>query len=53
MAQHRLIDPALLHDVVDRRGDLYAWTVNERAAIGRLRRLGLHGIATADPRLFG
>jgi glycerophosphoryl diester phosphodiesterase len=52
MAQHRLIDATLLGEVVDRRGRLYAWTVNERAAIGRLRELGVHGIATADPRLF-
>jgi glycerophosphoryl diester phosphodiesterase len=52
MAQHRLIDEPLLGDVVDRNGRLYAWTVNERAAIASLRRLGVHGIATADPRLF-
>jgi glycerophosphoryl diester phosphodiesterase len=53
MAQHRLVDGALLGDVAERGGRLYAWTVNERAAIGRLRALGVHGIATADPRLFG
>jgi glycerophosphoryl diester phosphodiesterase len=52
MAQHRLVDDALLSDVVDRGGRLYAWTVNERAAIASLRRLGVHGITTADPRLF-
>jgi glycerophosphoryl diester phosphodiesterase len=52
MAQHRLVDDALLGDVVDRGGRLYAWTVNERAAIASFRRLGVHGIATADPRLF-
>ncbi|MBV9413991.1 MAG: glycerophosphodiester phosphodiesterase [Solirubrobacterales bacterium] len=52
MAQHRLIDDILLRDVVDRGGRLYAWTVNERAAIASLRGLGVHGIATADPRLF-
>ncbi len=52
MAQHRLIDPWLLEDVIDRRGLLYAWTVNERRAIEVLRSLGVHGIATADPRLF-
>jgi glycerophosphoryl diester phosphodiesterase len=52
MAQHRLVDDALLHAVVDRGGRLYAWTVNERDAIASLRRLGVHGIATADPRLF-
>jgi len=52
MAQHRLVDEALLGDVLERRGGLYAWTVNERAAIARLRQLGVHGITTADPRLF-
>jgi glycerophosphoryl diester phosphodiesterase len=52
MAQHRLVDELLLRDVVDRDGLLYAWTVNERSAIARLRQLGVHGIATADPRLF-
>ncbi len=52
MAQHRLIDRALLDQVLERRGQLYAWTVNERGAIDALRSLGVHGIATADPRLF-
>ncbi len=52
MAQHRIVDPRLLADVLDRGGLLYAWTVNERAILERLRMLGVHGIATADPRLF-
>lgn len=52
MAQHRLIDPWLLEDVIDRTGLLFAWTVNERQGIEALRALGVHGIATADPRLF-
>ncbi len=52
MAQHRLVDGRLLHDVSDRGAHLYAWTVNQRSAIERLRALGVHGIATADPRLF-
>ena len=52
MAQHRLVDRGLLDEVVSRHGRLYAWTVNERPAIDRLRALGVHGIATADPRLF-
>lgn len=52
MAQHRLVDPALLEEVAVRGGLLYAWTVNERIAIDRLRGLGIHGITTADPRLF-
>ncbi len=52
MAQHKLVDGRLLGDVNDRGGRLYAWTVNERAGIARLQALGVHGIATADPRLF-
>jgi len=52
MAQHRLIDPKLLEDVVCRGALIYAWTVNERRVIDALRALGVHGIATADPRLF-
>jgi glycerophosphoryl diester phosphodiesterase len=52
MAQYRLVDHPLLEDVVARGGRLYAWTVNERAAIQRLRWIGVHGITTADPRLF-
>lgn len=52
MAQYRLVDGGLLADVQERAGRLYAWTVNERAAIERLRGIGVHGIATADPRLF-
>jgi glycerophosphoryl diester phosphodiesterase len=52
MVQHRLIDAALLDDVIARSGLVYAWTVNRRRAIDALRALGVHGIATADPRLF-
>ncbi len=52
MAQHRLVDERLLADVTGRGALLYAWTVNERAAIERLRALGVHGITSADPRLF-
>jgi glycerophosphoryl diester phosphodiesterase len=52
MAQHRLVDASLLEEVVGRDGLLYAWTVNERASIQSLRTLGVHGITTADPRLF-
>ncbi len=52
MAQHKLVDVVLIGDVNDRGGRLYAWTVNERAGIARLRALGVHGITTADPRLF-
>jgi glycerophosphoryl diester phosphodiesterase len=52
MAQHRLIDAELLDDVTAQSGFVYAWTVNQRRAIDALRALGVHGVATADPRLF-
>lgn len=52
MAQHRLVDHALLEEVSARRGLLYAWTVNDRVVIDRLVGLGVHGITTGDPRLF-
>ena len=52
MAQHRLVDRGLLEQVTDCGGRLFAWTVNERLAIERLSGLGVHGIATGDPRLF-
>ncbi len=52
MAQHRLIDGRLLSDVIARNRRLYAWTVNERGTIDQLRALGVHGVASADPRLF-
>jgi glycerophosphoryl diester phosphodiesterase len=53
MVQHRQVDARLVNDVAARNGRLYAWTVNERRAIESLRRLGVDGITTADPRLFG
>jgi glycerophosphoryl diester phosphodiesterase len=52
MAQHRLVDSDLVAEVCRRDSLLFAWTVNDRNAIRRLRSLGVHGITTADPRLF-
>jgi glycerophosphoryl diester phosphodiesterase len=51
-AQHRLVDSELVTAVSASGGSLYAWTVNERARIEALQHLGVHGITTADPRLF-
>ena len=52
MAQHRLIDRRLVEDVCAREAQLFGWTVNDRPRIAALRALGVHGLATADPRLF-
>jgi glycerophosphoryl diester phosphodiesterase len=34
-------------------GEIYAWTVDDRAEIARLASLGTTGVITNDPRLFG
>lgn len=52
MVQHRLIDRGLIGSVSQRGARLYAWTVNDRQLIASLGELGVHGIATSDPRLF-
>jgi glycerophosphoryl diester phosphodiesterase len=53
MAHWRLITPALVRAVADGGGELYAWTVDDAAQIARLTALGVDGIITNDPRLFG
>lgn len=53
MVQHKLVDAELIESVAAHGSRLYAWTVNRRSLIESLGRLGVHGIATADPRLFG
>ena len=52
MVHHRLVDSGLVAAVDAVGSRLYAWTVNERPTIEALRGLGVHGITTADPRLF-
>jgi len=53
MAHWRLITPALVRAVADGGGELYAWTVDDAAQIARLSAMGVDGIITNDPRLFG
>lgn len=52
MVQHKLVDHGLVRSVGEHGGSLYAWTVNDRRLIDSLTDLGVHGITTADPRLF-
>ena len=52
MAQHKLIDAPLVDAVARRDSRVYAWTVNERRGIDKLRSIGVHGITTGDPRLL-
>jgi len=53
MAHWRVVTRALLAAVRDGRGELYVWTVDDARMIERLTAMGVHGIITNDPRLFG
>jgi glycerophosphoryl diester phosphodiesterase len=53
MAYHRLISPRLARTVREAGGELYAWTVDSATDILRLEAMGVTGIITNDPRLFG
>jgi glycerophosphoryl diester phosphodiesterase len=53
MAHWRVVTPALSRSVRQAGGELYVWTVDDPARISRLAALGVSGIITNDPRLFG
>ena len=53
MAHWRLVTPRLIRAVADGGGELYVWTVDDAAQIARLSAMGVDGIITNDPRLFG
>jgi glycerophosphoryl diester phosphodiesterase len=52
MAHWRLVSPALVRSIRRAGGELYVWTVDDAAEIDRLRRMGVTGVITNDPRLF-
>jgi glycerophosphoryl diester phosphodiesterase len=52
MAHWRLARPALVRAVRRAGGELYVWTVDDRARIAALEALGVTGVITNDPRLF-
>jgi glycerophosphoryl diester phosphodiesterase len=47
-----MVTQELVDAVCGAGGELYAWTVDDRAEIGRLAALGVTGVITNDPRLF-
>ncbi|HEV2820526.1 MAG TPA: glycerophosphodiester phosphodiesterase [Solirubrobacteraceae bacterium] len=53
MANHHLVTPRLADAVRAAGGELYAWTVDDAERIAWLERLGVSGVITNDPRLFG
>jgi glycerophosphoryl diester phosphodiesterase len=52
MAHHRLVDAAFADGVRERAGELFAWTVDDRALVERMRSAGVGGVISNDPRLF-
>jgi glycerophosphoryl diester phosphodiesterase len=53
MAHWRVVSPALVRAVGEGGGELYVWTVDDARMIDRLTDMGVDGIITNDPRLFG
>ena len=53
MAHWRLVTPRLVRAIRAGGGELYVWTVDDAQRIARLRALGVTGVITNDPRLFG
>jgi glycerophosphoryl diester phosphodiesterase len=53
MVHWRLVTRRLVEAVHEARGELYVWTVDEAPRIRTLEALGVTGIITNDPRLFG
>jgi glycerophosphoryl diester phosphodiesterase len=50
---HRIVDRRLVEAVCGAGGETYPWTVDDRREIARLAALGVTGVITNDPRLFG
>ena len=53
MSHWRLVTPRLVRTVAEAGGELYVWTVDDAARIRRLEAMGVTGVITNDPRLFG
>lgn len=53
MAHWRLVTPRLARAVRTAGGELYVWTVDDPVALRALGGLGVTGVITNDPRLFG
>ncbi|MBV9464882.1 MAG: glycerophosphodiester phosphodiesterase [Solirubrobacterales bacterium] len=53
MVHWRLVTPRLVRRVQAAGGELYVWTVDELPRLRALKALGVNGVITNDPRLFG
>ncbi|MEA2385010.1 MAG: glycerophosphoryl diester phosphodiesterase [Solirubrobacteraceae bacterium] len=53
MCHWALVSARLVQAIDEVGGELYVWTVDDAERIAKLERLGVTGIITNDPRLFG
>jgi len=53
MCHWALVSGRLVTAIDEAGGELYVWTVDDAERIAQLERLGVTGIITNDPRLFG
>jgi glycerophosphoryl diester phosphodiesterase len=53
MAHWKLVTRRLVATVAEAGGELYVWTVDDPARIRALEAMGVTGVITNDPRLFG
>jgi glycerophosphoryl diester phosphodiesterase len=53
MSHFILVSPRLVEAVQKAGGQLYVWTVDDERKIGWLESIGVDGVITNDPRLFG
>ncbi len=53
MVHWRLVTPRLVRSVRRAGGEVYVWTVDELPRLRALHALGVTGVITNDPRLFG
>ncbi len=53
MCHHLLVTPRLAKAVVGAGGELYVWTVDDADLMVKLEKMGVAGVISNDPRLFG
>ena len=53
VAHWSMVTSRLVDAVTGAGGEIYVWTVDDAALIGSLQALGVSGVITNDPRLFG
>ncbi len=53
MVYWRLVSPRLVRAVHAAGGEVYVWTVDDGARIKGFAAMGVDGVITNDPRLFG